>query len=190
MDFVKLHFEDKGQDFLIWEVDTENGKVVHCEPFQSPIWVNTIVTNLDDIISGKSVEVRCEWPESGSGKLNHKVKKVTADQELAKDLRFLREIEARIIFENDPLTLVRDWQNELKRKLKLPNFRFTVLDSVGVPVFESETLEEVYNFLTKNINGELMLNICDLEKGIKVSELEFIEAFEDSNNLLNDLSEI
>jgi hypothetical protein len=33
-----VHFEDHGQDFLEWDVDTQN-KVVACRPYQSSVWV-------------------------------------------------------------------------------------------------------------------------------------------------------
>lgn len=179
MDFIKLHFEDKGQDFLTWEIDTDNGKVVHCEPLQSPIWVNTIVTNLDDIIKGKTKEVNCEWPESGSGKLSYKVKKITTDQDLQKDLRFLRELEIRTIFNDDSLTLIRDWQNEIRKNLKLPNnFQFVVIDAAGVPVHDASTLIDVYNYLTSNLDSiEKDLTVCDLQAAVRVSELDFLETY-------------
>lgn len=37
-----LHFEDKGQDFLWWEID-KNGLVVDCGPSQSWVWVGSTV---------------------------------------------------------------------------------------------------------------------------------------------------
>jgi hypothetical protein len=35
----KITFEDHGQDFLTWTIDTELEQVVACEPFQASLWV-------------------------------------------------------------------------------------------------------------------------------------------------------
>lgn len=34
----RITFEDRGQDFLWWEVDMETGRVVGCGPFQGSHW--------------------------------------------------------------------------------------------------------------------------------------------------------
>ncbi|CAM3350632.1 hypothetical protein [Paracidovorax anthurii] len=34
---TRIHFEDCGQDFLHWELDSK-GKVIGCEPFQASVW--------------------------------------------------------------------------------------------------------------------------------------------------------
>ncbi|SFZ85975.1 hypothetical protein SAMN02983003_3147 [Devosia enhydra] len=34
----RITFEDRGQDFLWWEIDMETGRVVGCGPFQAGIW--------------------------------------------------------------------------------------------------------------------------------------------------------
>jgi hypothetical protein len=38
---IKVTFEDHGQDFLTWIIDTELGEVVNCEPFQASIFVGS-----------------------------------------------------------------------------------------------------------------------------------------------------
>jgi hypothetical protein len=43
---ITVFFVDEGQDFLEWDIDPQ-GKVVACRPFQSEIWVGTIVHNKD-----------------------------------------------------------------------------------------------------------------------------------------------
>lgn len=35
---MKIHFEDRGQDFLTWQINN-NGVIVDCLPFQSSFWV-------------------------------------------------------------------------------------------------------------------------------------------------------
>jgi hypothetical protein len=39
MSAIRIHFEDKGQDFTWWEVDAETGLVVDCGPCQAWAWV-------------------------------------------------------------------------------------------------------------------------------------------------------
>lgn len=40
-----IFFEDKGQDFLEWDVD-EHGVVVDSRPFQRLIWQGNLVSNI------------------------------------------------------------------------------------------------------------------------------------------------
>ena len=35
----RITFEDHGQDFLTWVIDTEKEEVVECEPFQATVWI-------------------------------------------------------------------------------------------------------------------------------------------------------
>lgn len=39
---TRIHFQDKGQDFLYWDVDFL-GVVVDCGPFQAFVWVGTVL---------------------------------------------------------------------------------------------------------------------------------------------------
>lgn len=34
----KIEFEDHGQDFLTWTIDTEKQEVIDCQPFQQSVW--------------------------------------------------------------------------------------------------------------------------------------------------------
>lgn len=44
-------FEDKGQDFLEWDV-SENGIAMDCRPFQTEAWNGTAVINIEDLRYG------------------------------------------------------------------------------------------------------------------------------------------
>lgn len=66
---LKIHFEDHGQDFLYWVIDTEKERVVECEPFQAAIWVGQVVTQKEFKAGGRvtfidskgdGFEVHCE----------------------------------------------------------------------------------------------------------------------------------
>jgi hypothetical protein len=48
----KIHFEDRGQDFLWWTIDEENN-VVDCGPFQSSVWVGCWVVDSSIMIGEK-----------------------------------------------------------------------------------------------------------------------------------------
>ncbi len=70
----KIIFEDKGQDFLEWDV--HNGVVVHCGPFQERIWRGTKIYN-SDIQPGDYLEI--ETLDGRRGLLKYKVVKVIKD---------------------------------------------------------------------------------------------------------------
>jgi len=38
MTVQRVTFEDRGQDFLWWEIDQANGRIVGCGPFQADVW--------------------------------------------------------------------------------------------------------------------------------------------------------
>lgn len=40
MTIKRITFEDRGQDFLWWEVDMETGRVVGCGPCQGWLWAS------------------------------------------------------------------------------------------------------------------------------------------------------
>jgi hypothetical protein len=48
----RLHFQDDGQDFLWWNVNSK-GVVTSCEPFQSSIWNGKVVQNLEELVKDK-----------------------------------------------------------------------------------------------------------------------------------------
>lgn len=71
----KLHFEDKGQDFLWWKIN-EDGDVVDCGPFQASVWVGVVI--FDDSESGL-LEGDRPWFISKNGELkqlNYKIEEI------------------------------------------------------------------------------------------------------------------
>ena len=64
MTVQRLTFEDKGQDFLWWEVDDQTGRIVGCGPFQADLWasgrcsvdMNTVVIGEAPIFHGPATE--------------------------------------------------------------------------------------------------------------------------------------
>lgn len=46
-----LHFEDRGQDFLEWDVD-DQGVVVACRPFQEWVWNGSLMLDHPDFRIG------------------------------------------------------------------------------------------------------------------------------------------
>ena len=44
---IKITFEDCGQDFYVWLIDTKTMKIHGCYPFQASVWVSNTVINRD-----------------------------------------------------------------------------------------------------------------------------------------------
>jgi hypothetical protein len=65
----RICFEDKGQDFLYWDIDYV-GEVVVCGPFQGWLWVGCIVC-LETLKAGKCLEYI--HPRLGRGGIKYKV---------------------------------------------------------------------------------------------------------------------
>ncbi len=61
----KIYFEDRGQDFLEWELD-EEGFVLVSKPFQTNIWKGTQVI-LETIQIGERPKVIFEWDKARKG---------------------------------------------------------------------------------------------------------------------------
>jgi hypothetical protein len=40
MSIQRVTFEDRGQDFLWWEIDMETGRIVGCGPLQADLWAS------------------------------------------------------------------------------------------------------------------------------------------------------
>jgi hypothetical protein len=57
---TRIHFEDHGQDFLWWDVDT-SGKVIDCGPFQASVWVGSQIIQDSEtgLVEGDRVLVSC-----------------------------------------------------------------------------------------------------------------------------------
>lgn len=51
-----IHFEDHGQDFLLWHVNDE-GVVVKSEPFQTGVWKGAKITNFKTLKVGDKVDI-------------------------------------------------------------------------------------------------------------------------------------
>lgn len=52
MKIFRIHFEDHGQDFLTWDVDVRNCKVVDAQPYQKDIWTRCTVLNIYELADG------------------------------------------------------------------------------------------------------------------------------------------
>lgn len=52
-----IEFEDKGQDFLEWDLDDETGKVLDCRPFQARIWCKFYVDEPKHLKVGDRVQI-------------------------------------------------------------------------------------------------------------------------------------
>lgn len=51
---AQLEFEDHGQDFLRWDLDSK-GKVIGCAPFQAFVWVGLVVLQFKKLKAGDVV---------------------------------------------------------------------------------------------------------------------------------------
>ena len=49
---IKIHFEDRGQDFRWWTVDTKLHKVVTCGPRTDRRWIGVTVIDSDKLVKG------------------------------------------------------------------------------------------------------------------------------------------
>ncbi|MGD1960528.1 MAG: hypothetical protein ACFB2Y_16835 [Fulvivirga sp.] len=56
MDKVRIYFKDNGQDFLFWDIDVQQEKVIDSPGQQMP-WLNRYVVNLEEILSGESFRI-------------------------------------------------------------------------------------------------------------------------------------
>ncbi|KKM94730.1 hypothetical protein LCGC14_1195420 [marine sediment metagenome] len=67
-----VHFVDRGQDFLEWDI--EHGKVVGCRPFQYWLWKDTQVHNTV-ILPGDILEITT--PRGDRTTLNYPVERIS-----------------------------------------------------------------------------------------------------------------
>lgn len=51
-----IEFEDRGQDFLEWDID-DKGIVVDCRPFQGDVWNGTWVVDFPEVKVGMRVAI-------------------------------------------------------------------------------------------------------------------------------------
>jgi hypothetical protein len=57
---LTIRFEDRGQDFLEWDVDYLTGKVLESRPFQTTIWGKYYVDGARHLKKGDSVQISKE----------------------------------------------------------------------------------------------------------------------------------
>ena len=69
-----IHFEDHGQDFLTWEVNSE-GVVVDCQPFQAFAWCGRKVSNLHELAVG--TQVKLDGIKPGDYVLKYPIESIT-----------------------------------------------------------------------------------------------------------------
>lgn len=69
---ITVFFVDEGQDFLEWDI-SDTGEVMDCRPFQSDIWIGTMVHN-KDIRPGDHLDVTL--PDGNRRYMTHAVEKV------------------------------------------------------------------------------------------------------------------
>ena len=53
----RVHFVDRGQDFLFFDVEVKTGKIVDVEPFQYSLWSKFTVLNIDSVEKGKYLHI-------------------------------------------------------------------------------------------------------------------------------------
>lgn len=71
-----MHFEDRGQDFLEWDLDAD-GLVVDCRPFQASAWIGVRVQldEPDSVKVGSLLMIKAQR-ESAYRVLRHPVARV------------------------------------------------------------------------------------------------------------------
>lgn len=55
--YLTLEFEDKGQDFLTWEVELATGRIVDCHPFQYTTWARCCVIDPEKLAPGSRPQI-------------------------------------------------------------------------------------------------------------------------------------
>jgi len=73
----KIGFEDHGQDFLQWTIDTEKERVVDCQPFQQDIWVGKKCTQKAFEVGG-FVIVGTPYTKDGVMTIKHPISSIDA----------------------------------------------------------------------------------------------------------------
>ncbi|MFT4191665.1 MAG: hypothetical protein QM617_09115 [Comamonas sp.] len=58
-----IHFQDHGQDFLEWDLDSV-GHVVGCRPFQADVWMRHTVFNFADLAPGSYAEITVDGKQT------------------------------------------------------------------------------------------------------------------------------
>lgn len=82
LNYTTIRFVDAGQDFLEWDVDNTNGKVLDCRPFQAHVWCGLFIADPTSIEPGDKVQI-CAKPfyaaeyEDKVRTINYPVERVT-----------------------------------------------------------------------------------------------------------------
>lgn len=73
---MTIYFEDKGQDFLEWDLD-KDGQVIGCRPGQSWVWIGAKVLHCAEIRKGLRplILLKGEQPAGFPRMLLHKVER-------------------------------------------------------------------------------------------------------------------
>lgn len=87
----KVVFEDKGQDFTEWYVESRNGvhTVIDCQPFQGLVWVGSQLKEYPE--DGAKPKLRTRYGEEGE--LGYRIKEVIAME--GEEVEELHKIHAR-----------------------------------------------------------------------------------------------
>ncbi len=70
----RIHFVDRGQDFLAWDID-QWGMVLDSQPFQSSIWADYWVLNHDRLKVGMKVVIS-KSPDDPSRSISYPVERI------------------------------------------------------------------------------------------------------------------
>lgn len=70
----RIHFEDKGQDFLYWDID-DVGEVVDCMPMHRAVWLGVFV-QLEYLKEGRKLGYVNPRHNAGYGEIKYKVVKI------------------------------------------------------------------------------------------------------------------
>jgi hypothetical protein len=80
---IIVHFEDNGQDFLIWEIDPDTGNIVACTPFQDWLWCKfTMLTPQEELFPGGFITVYRKDTEDKPTEIKHRIERVILPDEV------------------------------------------------------------------------------------------------------------
>lgn len=72
---ITIEFEDRGQDFITWEIVAETGQIIDCHPFQYRTWAKCRVLHPETLAEGQYPAI-----ETGEGEqlvMKYRVEKLT-----------------------------------------------------------------------------------------------------------------
>ncbi len=79
LNYAVVHFEDHGQDFLHWVINTDRssadyGRIVYAGPFQSSVWKGCLV-NLNTVKTGEKLQFISRFDDEIL-ELNYRVERI------------------------------------------------------------------------------------------------------------------